>query len=100
MMSPGSQVMNWDAKEMISAGLKIMSAVEPFCQTLSLTFSSMSRLLGSGFTSSVVVIHGPHAAKPSIHLPLSQSKNSSKPPGVRPSTFQCMERPEMSLKTV
>ena len=76
--------MNRDAKAMISSGLKIMSAVEPCCQTLSLTLSVISSSFGSGVTESVVVIHGPRAANPSPHLPLSQSKKSSKPDGSRP----------------
>ena len=84
---------------MISSGLKIMSEVEPCCQVLPLTLSVISRSFGSGFTESVVVMYGPHAAKPSPHLPFSQSKKSSKPPGVRPSTPHCMERAEMSLMT-
>jgi len=51
--------MNRDAKAMISSGLKIMSAVDPCCQVLSLTLSVISRLFGSGFTESVVVMYGP-----------------------------------------
>ena len=99
MTSPGSSVIQREAKEMISSGLKIMSAVEPCCQVLPLTLSVISRSFGSGFTESVVVMYGPHAAKPSPHLPFSQSKKSSKPPGVAALDAPLHRAAEMSLMT-
>ena len=76
MTSPGSIVMKREANAMSSAQLKIMSPVEPCCRTDPFTLSVISRLYGSG-TSSAVVIHGPHGAWPSGHLPSSQSKNGA-----------------------
>jgi hypothetical protein len=66
-----------DAAAITAGTSKIMSAVLPCWRSTPLTLSLMPSAYGSGI-SSAVTIHGPQGAKPSNHLPASQSKNGSR----------------------
>ncbi len=79
MTSPGSRVMNRDANAMISSRAEDHVRGRAVLPVLSLTLSVMSQVCSDRADRVGRHDPGPEAAKPSPHLPLSQSKKSSNP---------------------
>ncbi len=98
-MSPGLSVTMRDTNAISSSQAMFTLLVEPSTRTspeMRLTMRASDR----SPASALVRIAGPRIAKPSIHLPLSQSMKPSKPRSRRPAGGRSRLRPDTSLQIV
>ena len=99
MMSPARNVISREANEISSSQAMLTFLVDPSTRTSPETRLTM-RTSERSPASSLVTIAGPRIAKPSSHLPLSQSMNPSISLSRRPGGGTASSRPETSLQIV
>ena len=99
MMSPGLSVTMRETNAISSSHAMFTLLVVPSTRTSPETRLTM-RAFDRSPASSLVRIAGPRIAKPSIHLPFSQSMKPSKSRSRRPAGGRARLRPETSLQIV